>query len=201
MCHIFNEHRHTMEPLPCYSEPKERQHRSRDDISTSPAPSAFTHGKPLETGGLSCLQPTCDGRRSPTAAAARSPPPVPKQKLWSLAEIATSPSVGSNNAHQACAPGEDGDCAVISTSVRSPCKSSPRCHLLNNVTFPRHLCYTSSVYTNFASSASHLNGRLGTSPAAAPHTSGLNQFVFQRGTQEGHCDVVKVWHAKSKTFI
>ncbi|KAL2093344.1 hypothetical protein ACEWY4_010656 [Coilia grayii] len=198
ICNIYNEERSTVDPLSCYSEPKEKEHGLQEDISTSLALNAFTQDKSLGTGGPSCAQTPCNGRGTPTIPVPRSPTPNPKPKLWSLAEIATSPGVRSS-AHPVCTSGEEGDCAVISTSVRSPCNSSLRCHLLNNVMFPRHLYYASSVYTRFTNSDSQLDGGPGSSPAAAPHVNGFNQFVTQRGTEP--CAVTKVLHAKSKTCI
>lgn len=146
----------------------------RESSITLPELDTFAHKKSSGTSGSPCAQSPVNGRITPTPVEL-SPPPNPKPKLWSLAEIATSPSSG-NNSFQVSG---EGGCAVVSTRMQSPLRSTSQCSLLNNAMFPRHLYCTSSVYTCFTNCGllGHPNGS-GIGPAT--HLSGLNQKMLQR---------------------
>ncbi|XP_062403462.1 iroquois-class homeodomain protein IRX-5b [Sardina pilchardus] len=163
------------EDISSHSEQKNKDRRLQEAPSTSPELDTFAHEKLSGTGGSPYAQSPVNGRVTPTPVLVLSPPPNPKPKLWSLAEIATSPGSGNSSLQVS----GEGGCAVISTSVQSLSRPPSQCHLLNNVMFPRHLYCTSSMYSCFTNCGSlgHLSGS-GTSPAT--HLNGLNQLMSQR---------------------
>ncbi|XP_076129045.1 iroquois-class homeodomain protein IRX-5b [Alosa pseudoharengus] len=94
---IYDEDTRTTEPISSHPEQKNKERNLQEAPSTSPELDTFAHEKPSRTDVSPYAQSSVNGRVTPTPVLVLSPPPNPKPKLWSLAEIATSPGSGNSS--------------------------------------------------------------------------------------------------------
>ncbi|KAM9408585.1 Iroquois homeobox protein 5a [Pholidichthys leucotaenia] len=184
-CDRFKEETHGKDTdhLLSDSELKDQEERTTDLLPdsakpTTSSPSAVPRGSQsiAQQDKPSDLSLAPGAVTSNVTSVIHSPPSVPKPKLWSLAEIATS--------SDRCKGGSEGPQSCVVGPNASPSRSSPQCALPNSTVLSRPLYYTSPFYpgyTNYGGTFGQLHGNHGSvSTGSTAHFNGLNQTVLNR---------------------
>ncbi|MGH0162069.1 UNVERIFIED_CONTAM: hypothetical protein FKN15_069779 [Acipenser sinensis] len=161
-CDRFNEELHVKETGPVLSDSELKDQEDRIDIlpdspkaTTSTPPTVPRHASEIiaqenqtETVHSSnAASNTANAVNGNATSVIHSPPTVPKPKLWSLAEIATS-SDKSKESKESSQPSGPGQCSVIAGRASSPSRSpSQQCTFPNSAVLSRPIYYTSPFYT------------------------------------------------------
>ncbi|KAK6477032.1 iroquois-class homeodomain protein IRX-5-like [Huso huso] len=196
-CDRFKEELHVKETGPVLSDSELKDQEERIDIlpdspkaTTSTPPTVPRHTSEIivqenqtETVHSSnAASNTANAVNGNSTSVIHSPPTVPKPKLWSLAEIATS-SDKSKESNESSQPSGQGQCSVIAGRASSPSRSpSQQCTFPNSAVLSRPIYYTSPFYTGYTnySTFGHLHSHHGVNSASATHFNGLNQAVLSR---------------------
>ncbi|KAL1007451.1 hypothetical protein UPYG_G00086920 [Umbra pygmaea] len=189
-CDRFKEENHGKEMDPLFSDselkdPEERTKLLPDSAKpTTSSPSAMSRGG-NELGAQDKPSEMAHAPGTVTSnvtSVIHSPPSVPKPKLWSLAEIATSSDRCKGSSEGPQGPGM-GHSTVITTNAASPSRSSPQCPLPNTV-LSRPIYYTSPFYPGYTNYGSfghlHSHNNHGSGTGTTAHFNGLNQTVLNR---------------------
>lgn len=135
-------------------------------------PHPSSTGPPPQSSPVELLSASEPG--PPSKDSIQGPNPVPKPKLWSLAEIATS-SDKTKGSHESMQGGGEGQRQVPAHPTSIPRTFFPHGHAL-----PRHLYYASPFVHGYSGYGplGPLHG--GSHLATATHLNGLHQTMLQR---------------------